>query len=507
MRGARWRTSHMRSTRGRGPQPTAEPQRRWLHSATMDLHVIGPLASPAERAAVDAVLGPADIALGRRRTRRRARRPRLAGRTRRPRPARPAAARPPRRAGADRLDQPAGPQLRRETARRAARRGVRRGDVLRAVRDQAAAAGRRPCLRRHRLPAGRRRGRSAPTSTRALGEAGAAARRWPVHLAPVALPGPVRPRAGGAVHHGRGTGAQRRRPRRSTRPGSPRGCARARMRRAAVARAAPAGRRSGLASCGASASSIRPRSATTAEHGGFRGLHRALRDRAGSRSSRRSRRRAWSGAAAPPSRPGGSGPRSRPSRRSPHYVVCNADESEPGTFKDRVLLEGDPYAIVEAMTIAASRSGPTKGYIYLRGEYPEAEARVTATRSPSARSAASSARRPRVGLRLRHRAPARRRRLHLRRGDGALRVDRGQARRAAEQAAVPGRGRAVRQADRGQQRRDAGQRPADPRDGRRGLRRDRCRRHLDRAEALLPVRARGATRAPTRSSSGRRCAT
>ena len=69
---------------------------------------------------------------------------------------------------------------------------------------------------------------------------------------------------------------------------------------------------------------------------------------------------------------------------------------------------------------------------------------------------------PRLGLRLRHRAPARRRRLHLRRGDGALRVDRGQARRAAQQAAVPGRGRAVRQADGRQQRRDARQRPAHP---------------------------------------------
>ena len=39
----------------------------------------------------------------------------------------------------------------------------------------------------------------------------------------------------------------------------------------------------------------------------------------------------------------------------PHYLVCNADESEPGTFKDRVLLEGDPFAIVEAMTIAGVR--------------------------------------------------------------------------------------------------------------------------------------------------------
>jgi NADH-quinone oxidoreductase subunit F len=60
----------------------------------------------------------------------------------------------------------------------------------------------------------------------------------------------------------------------------------------------------------------------------------------------------------------------------PHYLVCNADESEPGTFKDRVLLEGDPFAVIEAMTIAAFATGASLGYLYLRGEYPEAEARV-----------------------------------------------------------------------------------------------------------------------------------
>ncbi|MEU1188688.1 NADH-ubiquinone oxidoreductase-F iron-sulfur binding region domain-containing protein [Streptomyces sp. NPDC005859] len=56
----------------------------------------------------------------------------------------------------------------------------------------------------------------------------------------------------------------------------------------------------------------------------------------------------------------------------PHYLVCNADESEPGTFKDRVLMEGDPYALVEAMTVAAYATGAHRGYLYLRGEYPRA---------------------------------------------------------------------------------------------------------------------------------------
>jgi len=54
----------------------------------------------------------------------------------------------------------------------------------------------------------------------------------------------------------------------------------------------------------------------------------------------------------------------------PKYVVCNADESEPGTFKDRVIMEADPYVVVEAMVIAAFATGCKKGYIYIRGEYP-----------------------------------------------------------------------------------------------------------------------------------------
>ncbi len=53
----------------------------------------------------------------------------------------------------------------------------------------------------------------------------------------------------------------------------------------------------------------------------------------------------------------------------PKYVICNADESEPGTFKDRMILEGDPHSIVEAMTIAAYAVGASEGYIYIRGEY------------------------------------------------------------------------------------------------------------------------------------------
>ncbi len=58
------------------------------------------------------------------------------------------------------------------------------------------------------------------------------------------------------------------------------------------------------------------------------------------------------------------------------YVICNADESEPGTFKDRLILEGDPFSVIEAMTIAAYAVHAAEGYIYIRGEYPLAYARI-----------------------------------------------------------------------------------------------------------------------------------
>ena len=63
----------------------------------------------------------------------------------------------------------------------------------------------------------------------------------------------------------------------------------------------------------------------------------------------------WEGAAAAPG--------------SPKYIVCNADESEPGTFKDRVLLLDDPHTLIEGMAIAGHAVGAERGYIYLRGEY------------------------------------------------------------------------------------------------------------------------------------------
>jgi NADP-reducing hydrogenase subunit HndC len=59
----------------------------------------------------------------------------------------------------------------------------------------------------------------------------------------------------------------------------------------------------------------------------------------------------------------------RGAQGNPKYMICNADESEPGTFKDRLVIEGDPFNLIEAMTIAAYAVGASEGYIYIRGEY------------------------------------------------------------------------------------------------------------------------------------------
>ncbi len=120
-------------------------------------------------------------------------------------------------------------------------------------------------------------------------------------------------------------------------------------------------------------------------HGGYRALRRALElgPTGVIREVNDSKLLGRGGAAFPAGRKWDAVARA-PQR--PHYVVCNADESEPGTFKDRVLLEEDPFAILEAMTIAGFAVGAEHGYLYLRGEYPLPAARVDgAIRSARAR--------------------------------------------------------------------------------------------------------------------------
>ncbi len=62
---------------------------------------------------------------------------------------------------------------------------------------------------------------------------------------------------------------------------------------------------------------------------------------------------------------------------SPKYVVCNADEGDPGAFMDRSVLEGDPHSVIEAMTVAGYAIGANQGYVYVRAEYPLAIERLS----------------------------------------------------------------------------------------------------------------------------------
>lgn len=68
--------------------------------------------------------------------------------------------------------------------------------------------------------------------------------------------------------------------------------------------------------------------------------------------------------------------RGAPGDAAQKHIVANADESEPGTFKDRVLMENDPFSLIEAMTLAAYAVGAENGWIFIRGEYPRAARRL-----------------------------------------------------------------------------------------------------------------------------------
>ncbi len=58
------------------------------------------------------------------------------------------------------------------------------------------------------------------------------------------------------------------------------------------------------------------------------------------------------------------------------YIICNADEGDPGAFMDRAVLEGDPHAVIEAMAIGGYAIGASQGYVYVRAEYPLAVERL-----------------------------------------------------------------------------------------------------------------------------------
>ena len=145
-----------------------------------------------------------------------------------------------------------------------------------------------------------------------------------------------------------------------------------------------------------------------------------------------------------------------PKGRTAAYLCVNADESEPGTFKDREIMLRNPHALIEGVLIMSYAIQATSAFIYIRGEYrTEFEVLKRAleeahSRGYVGRNVLGSGYDATVVL---HRGAGR---LHLRRGDGASDLARGRARAAAVEAAVPRRGRPLRRAHPREQRRDAG---------------------------------------------------
>ena len=104
------------------------------------------------------------------------------------------------------------------------------------------------------------------------------------------------------------------------------------------------------------------------------------------------------------------------------YIVCNADEGDSGTFADRMIMEGDPFVLIEGMAIAGIAVGATKGYVYIRSEYPHAAAIMNEAIDVARRNGCSGPACAWFPAFLRHGSARRRGRLCLRRGDVAART-------------------------------------------------------------------------------------
>ena len=122
------------------------------------------------------------------------------------------------------------------------------------------------------------------------------------------------------------------------------------------------------------------------------------------------------------------------------YLICNADEGDPGAFMNRSLIEGDPHAVLEGMLIAAFALGASKGYVYCRAEYPLAHR--PPRRSPSGQMRDLGLLGENIqgsGFSFDVEIKKGAGRVRLRRGDRADRLDRGPPRHAAAAAALPRR--------------------------------------------------------------------
>ena len=406
-------------TRGGGRRPRATERRGGGHLVDLRLSANG--AGDGGGAGGDR-LGPrpARVGLGGRLAAQRGR-PRRVRRPGRPRPPPPADHGAARDAGTGRLDQPGRARPHRRAAGHRPRRRLRRRLVLRALPHRAVAGRGGARLRRRGLR--RQRGRAAlrgdDPPVRRRGDRDRLQRRWR-HLAALPVPGPVRPRLGRAGPAGGADPA-----RRGLAPATPellwaaltgptspsrpprnwyRRCDRKSRRSRSVisngpvARPAPtrlitgrlSTRGSAIPSRGSRVASPQDRSVSLLRRvgrvdpsslgsyraaGGYQMLRRAFElGPQGVVREVRDAKLMGRGGAAFPTAIKWEGVAGNPVR--PHYVICNADESEPGTFKDRVLMEQDPYALIEAVTIMGYACSAAQGYIYIRGEYPLAEARL-----------------------------------------------------------------------------------------------------------------------------------
>jgi len=165
-------------------------------------------------------------------------------------------------------------------------------------------------------------------------------------------------------------------------------------------------------------------------------------------------------------------------KKRPHYLCVNADESEPGTFKDREIMRWTPHALLEGTAIAAHAIRAEVAYIYIRGEFTEPWTIMERALAEAMRRTCSA---PSRSICIAARAP------NLRRRDRPDEFDRGQARQPADQAAVPGGRRVVRLPTTINQRRDARRRAAHPQARRRLVKGLSCRIPRAPARKLFSV--------------------
>ena len=171
------------------------------------------------------------------------------------------------------------------------------------------------------------------------------------------------------------------------------------------------------------------------------------------------------------------------------YVVCNADEGDPGAFMDRSVLEGDPHSVIEAMAIAGYAVGAHQGYVYVRAEYPLAIERLTWAIDQARKYKFLGKNIFETGFDFDLDIQDRRRRLRLRRGDGPHVLHRGKEGRAPAETAFPCGAGSFRCPYPAQQRRDLCQHPRHNPEGR-GVVRELRHGEEQGHEGLRPCRER-----------------